>query len=136
MLKRILIVEDNPDLRDSLALLLEQNGYTVTAVGSGEEAIDSASRAAPDVALLDIELPGIDGREVMRRLKRVPATNHVRVALVSGHVRADDGVAKPFAPDAVLKKPFTPEQLFAMLSRLEPAGGGRPSSDRRRSGPR
>jgi len=68
--KRILIVEDNPDTAHSLAKLLEMSGHTVSVAHTGQEGLAAASACKPDVAIFDIGLPGMDGHELARRLRR------------------------------------------------------------------
>jgi CheY-like chemotaxis protein len=68
--KQILIVEDNPDTADSLAKLLESCGHTVTVVHTGPEGLAAAVASRPDVAILDIGLPDMDGHELARQLRR------------------------------------------------------------------
>jgi len=68
--KRILIVEDNPDTAASLATLLESYGHTVTVANSGPQGLAAASASKPDIAILDIGLPDMDGHELARQLRR------------------------------------------------------------------
>jgi CheY-like chemotaxis protein len=68
--KRILIVEDNPDTADSLAALLESYGHTVAVAYTGPEGLAAASASKPDIAIVDIGLPGMDGHELARQLRR------------------------------------------------------------------
>jgi CheY-like chemotaxis protein len=68
--KRILIVEDNPDTADSLAALLESYGHTVAVAYTGPEGLAAAGTSKPDIAIVDIGLPGMDGHELARQLRR------------------------------------------------------------------
>jgi CheY-like chemotaxis protein len=111
----VLIVDDVPD---NLALLhdaLDESGYTVLVATSGEGALERAARARPDIVLLDAVMPGLDGFEVARRLKRDPATAHIPIVFMTGlaeteHVEAAfeaggvDYVTKPIRPREVIAR--------------------------------
>jgi CheY-like chemotaxis protein len=111
----VLIVDDVPD---NLALLhdaLDESGYTVLVATSGEGALERAAQARPDVVLLDAVMPGLDGFEVARRLKRDPATAHIPIVFMTGlaeteHVEAAfeaggvDYVTKPIRPREVIAR--------------------------------
>ena len=103
---RILIVEDDPSLASGLARILEAEGYAVDVTSRGEQAIDAARRERFDLVILDIGLPGIDGFEVLRRLRgeesRMPVLVLTARDTVNDRVHgldlgADDYMAKPFA---------------------------------------
>jgi CheY-like chemotaxis protein len=81
---RVLIVEDDQPVRELLASALATAGYEVHEVADGPEALEKAEQVIPDVVLLDIRLPGIDGFEVCRALKQRPSTRRVPVILVTG----------------------------------------------------
>ena len=111
----ILFVEDEVNLQRSLAYILDKAGFTVTAVRTGEEAVASFRARRPDLLLLDLGLPGIDGYEVCRALRREPSTATVPVIMLTGRglpneiVRglkeyADDYVVKPCDPDVLLAR--------------------------------
>src|SRR5436189_296956 len=106
MAMRILIVEDDPSLASGLARILEAEGYAVDVAGRGEEAVGAARGERFDLVILDIGLPGMDGFEVLRRLRgaehRVPVLVLTARDTVSDRVHgldlgADDYMAKPFA---------------------------------------
>ena len=79
--RSILIIEDNADARDALRLLLELDGHVVDAAGEGAEGVQIAQAKDPDIALVDIGLPGLDGYEVARRLRASGSRRPVLVAL-------------------------------------------------------
>lgn len=123
---RILAVEDDERIRSAVKLALEDEGWSVVEAGSGEEAIDLFTRSAPDVVLIDIMLPGIDGFELCRTLRR-----HSDVPIVMVTARADthDVVAGLEAgADDYLTKPFAPKELSAriraLLRRIRPVSVG------------
>ena len=113
---RILAVEDDERIRAAVKLALEDEGWIVDEAGSGEEAIELFSRAAPDVVLIDIMLPGIDGFELCRTLRR---TSDVPIVMVTARNDTHDVVAGLEAgADDYLTKPFAPKELSARIRAL------------------
>jgi PAS domain S-box-containing protein len=112
---RVLVVDDNRDAASSLAALLGLLGYEVDTADTGNGAIDAVRRAPPDVVLLDIGLPGMDGYEVASRLRADPATAGVRLIALSGYGREEDRRrSEAVGFDAHLVKPVD----FAEIERL------------------
>ncbi|MBC49813.1 MAG: DNA-binding response regulator [Ilumatobacter sp.] len=123
---RILAVEDDERIRSAVKLALEDEGWIVDEAESGEEAIDKFNRATPDVVLIDIMLPGIDGFELCRTLRR---TSDVPVVMVTARNDTHDIVAGLEAgADDYLTKPFAPKELSAriraLLRRIKPSTHG------------
>ncbi|MGI9646282.1 MAG: response regulator [Ilumatobacteraceae bacterium] len=123
---RILAVEDDERIRSAVKLALEDEGWTVDEAESGEEAIDIFQRSSPDVVLIDIMLPGIDGFELCRTLRR---TSDVPVVMVTARNDTHDVVAGLEAgADDYLTKPFAPKELSAriraLLRRIRPSAPG------------
>ena len=125
----MLIIEDEPDIRDLLAFHLEREGYAVTKSSGGAEGLRLARAAPPDLILLDLMLPGMDGLEVCRRLRSNPATRAVPLVMLTARgdeldrvlgleLGADDYVVKPFSPREVLAR------VRAVLRRSRPAAAG------------
>ena len=113
---RILTVEDDERIRSAVKLALEDEGWTVDEAGSGEEAIEMFQRASPDVVLIDIMLPGIDGFELCRNLRR---TSDVPIVMVTARADTHDVVAGLEAgADDYLTKPFAPKELSARIRAL------------------
>ena len=111
----VLIVEDNPDGRESLRMLLELYGHTVAVAADGLEGVDKALRLHPDVVLIDIGLPGIDGYEVARRLRK--AFDH-EVRLIAYTAYSDPAVrerAFEVGFDEFQVKPMDLDGLIAHL---------------------
>jgi two-component system phosphate regulon response regulator PhoB len=109
MRRSILVVEDEPDIAEVIQYNLAREGYRVDVVGDGEHALERIVREAPDLVLLDLMLPGLDGLELCRRMKEDPVTRPIPVIMVTAKgeesevvlglgVGADDYVAKPFSP--------------------------------------
>ena len=113
--EHILAVDDEADILGLIEYNLEDNGYKVTAGATGEEAIEKARLKLPDLVLLDLMLPGIDGLDVARTLKRDETTAHIPIIMVSAkgtepdiivglELGADDYVTKPFSPKVLLAR--------------------------------
>jgi two-component system, OmpR family, alkaline phosphatase synthesis response regulator PhoP len=115
----ILFVEDEENLLNSVTFILEREGFQVTGVSTGEEAMKRALATPPDLVLLDINLPGIDGFEVAQRLRRHPVTTHVLIMLLSARTGIEDVVEglERYADDYVTK-PFHPRVLLARIHAL------------------
>lgn len=113
--KRILIVDDMPYLRDVQVLLLSDAGYATTALGSAREALERLPDLAPDLILLDISMPGMDGRQFLARLRATPEWQRLPVILTTG--RSVEDVARENRCD-VLPKPFSEAALLDLVQRL------------------
>ena len=111
MSSRILVVEDDERIRSSMRLALEEEGYEVDDVGSGEEALDHFAAQSPDVTLIDLMLPGMDGFECCRAIRRQSA---VPIIMVTARTDTHDIVAGLEAgADDYVTKPFNTEELLA-----------------------
>ena len=125
---RILTVEDDERIRTAVKLALEDEGWTVDEAASGEDAIIAFGQAPPDVVLIDIMLPGIDGFELCRALRR---NSDVPIVMVTARADTHDVVAGLEAgADDYLTKPFAPKELSAriraLLRRARPSKPGHP----------
>ncbi len=125
---RILTVEDDERIRTSVKLALEDEGWVVEEAETGEDAITSFQREASDVVLIDIMLPGIDGFEVCRSIRRI---SDVPIVMVTARADTHDVVAGLEAgADDYLTKPFVPKELSAriraLLRRARPTVPGNP----------
>jgi two-component system cell cycle response regulator DivK len=87
---RILLVEDNEAIRHAFSILLEDQGYRVSQAGTGNEALESARREHPDLILMDVGLPDVNGLEVTSRLKADPATRDIVIVALTGHALDSD----------------------------------------------
>jgi two-component system, cell cycle response regulator DivK len=116
MSKRIMVVEDHEDNRQILRDLLGSAGYAMIEVHDGETALSTAASQRPDLVLMDIQLPGIDGYEVTRRIKADPALRNIPVIAVTSHALSDDQEkARRAGCDAYVTKPYSPRALLAKI---------------------
>jgi len=116
--RRILIVDDNPDAAASLALLLRFSGHEVHTAHEGEGALRLAETLRPDAVLLDVGMPGLDGYEVARRLRQLPATRDVVIIAVTGYgAEADRRRARAAGFDHHLTKPIDVASIEALIMR-------------------
>jgi phosphate regulon transcriptional regulator PhoB len=131
MSSRVLIVEDEPDIRELVVHHLKREGYQVSAASSGEEALRQVRAGPPDLVLLDLMMPAMDGLEVCRRLRQDPATAALPIVMLTAkgdevdrvlglEIGADDYIVKPFSPKELLAR------VRAVLRRSRPAGGAEP----------
>ena len=115
----ILIVEDAPDNRNIAELILRDAGHTVTSVGDGASALLAATAAQPDVILLDLSLPRLDGWETTRRLKADPTTRDIPVIAFTAHILPNDiDRARAAGCDSVIAKPFEIDFFLGQISAL------------------
>jgi DNA-binding response OmpR family regulator len=144
MAQHILVVDDDTLMRRSTALHLEQAGYRASTAGSAEDALALARRDPPDLTLLDIGLPGMDGLEALRHFKQQAATPVIFVSarrreldtILGLELGADDYITKPFNPDVLLARvkavlrrgaaqpvgPVAPDALVVGDLVIDPAG--------------
>ena len=113
--KRVLVVDDLSYMRDIQVLLLKEAGYTAIALATAREALDRLTELAPDLILLDLTMPGMDGRQFLRRLRAMPQWKTLPVILTTG--RTPDEV-KIESECEVLSKPFSDSALLDRVRRL------------------
>jgi len=112
--EKILVVEDEADIRELINYKLSQEGFQVLEAADGEIGLDAARTQAPSLVLLDIMLPGLDGLELCRRLKRDPLTEAIPVIIVSAKGEESDVVTGlELGADDYIAKPFSPHELAA-----------------------
>jgi two-component system phosphate regulon response regulator PhoB len=115
--KTILVVEDEKDLSDLITYNLQRNGYDVVAATDGGSALEAATRQIPDLVLLDLMLPGIDGTEVARRLRSDSRTSHVPIVMLTAKGEETDVVVGlTIGADDYITKPFSMKILLARLA--------------------
>ncbi len=110
-MQRVLVVDDEPVIRALVAAGLQTDDLQVTGVADGFSAIASVEETAPDLVLVDMGLPGIDGREVLRRLRMNPETASIPVLLLTG-LEPEEATGA----DGIVHKPFTLEALRSSVA--------------------
>jgi DNA-binding response OmpR family regulator len=116
MSERILVVDDDPDILQFVRLNLELDGFVVELAGGGREALEKAAEAPPDLMLLDVMMPEIDGLTVLRRLRSDPTTANIPVIVLTARSLAEDRVkGLDLGADDYITKPFDLEELIARV---------------------
>ena len=118
--RRVLIVEDHEDARESLRLMLELAGHDVETAGDGPSGLETLLSYRPDVALIDVGLPGIDGYDVARRAR--PLVPETFLVALTGYGQADDQRQARAAFDVHITKPVDPDRLERLLHTLTKVG--------------
>jgi len=115
----VLVVEDYPDAREMYAAYLQFSGFEVAEATNGVEAVEMAETLMPDIILMDLALPRMDGWEATRRLKGNDRTRHIPVVALTGHALAGHAEgARQAGCDAFVTKPCLPDALVAEIKRL------------------
>jgi two-component system, cell cycle response regulator DivK len=123
MSKRILIIEDQEDNRAILRDLLGQAGYELIEAADGEEGVKLAEQERPDLILMDIQLPVIDGYEATRRIRGVLDLKSIPIIAVTSYaLSGDEAKARAAGCDGYVTKPFSPRDLLAKVRAYLPAG--------------
>ena len=133
--EKILVVDDEEDILELVRYNLEREGYRIIGASSGEEAMEKVSHESPDLIVLDLMLPGIDGLEVARRLRKDENSHTIPIVMLTAkgeesdivtglELGADDYVTKPFSPrvlvariKAVLRREKEPEEVDRLIQR-------------------
>jgi two-component system cell cycle response regulator DivK len=116
MSKRILVIDDNEDNRRIMLDCLTAAGYEVIEAESGEDGVSFAERHVPDLILMDIQLPGIDGYEATRRIKASHELRGIPLVVVTSYALSGDDVkALDAGADDYVTKPFSPRALLAKV---------------------
>jgi CheY-like chemotaxis protein len=129
----ILIVDDYEDNRDMYSQYLEFAGMRVAEAANGKEALEKTTQLMPDLIVMDLSLPGVDGWQATRLIKQDPKTRDILVLALTGHALegASQG-AKDAGCDAFLTKPCLPEDLHREIERMLGAAGARSRAKSRR----
>ena len=118
MKKRILVVEDNEQNLYLSAFLLKKNSYEIIAAKNGLEAIEKAKMEKPDLILMDMQLPEMDGLEATRRIKSIPEISHIPIVAVTSYAMAGDKEKALAAGCAgYIEKPFMPETFVPEIEK-------------------
>ena len=121
MSKRILVVEDQEDNRQIIRDLLSATDYEIMEAESGEVALEAVAKQRPDLILMDIQLPGMDGYEVTRRIKADPALRSIPIIAVTSYaLSGEEQKARAAGCDEYVPKPYSPRQLLAKIRQYLP----------------
>jgi CheY-like chemotaxis protein len=124
MQKRILIVDDNPTNLKLVTYLVRANGYDVDTAADAEQAVAAIRANRPALILMDLQLPGVDGLELTRRLKADPATHDIKIIAVTAYaMKGDQEKALAAGCDAYVTKPIDTRGLPTLIA-TQLAGGG------------
>ena len=116
MSKRILVVEDQEDNRRILRVLLKNSGYEMVEAEDGEQALEAVAKQRPDLILMDIQLPRLDGYETTRRIKANPELKAIPIIAVTSYaLSGDEGKARAAGCDDYVTKPFSPLKLLEKI---------------------
>lgn len=116
---RILVVDDEADIAGILGALLRRAGHEVRAAGDGLEALEMIGREPPDLVLLDVRMPRLDGLETLRRLRHAPGTARLPVIVLTANAEpADQARALAAGADACVAKPFEAADVLARVRAL------------------
>ncbi len=116
MSKRILVVEDQPDNRQIIRDMLADTGYEITEAENGEEALAAIANQRPDLILMDIQLPVMDGYAATRRIKTDPTLKSIPVIAVTSYaLSGEEKKAREAGCDDYVPKPYSPRQLLAKI---------------------
>jgi two-component system, cell cycle response regulator DivK len=116
MSKRILVIEDQNDLRDVLRTLLTGSGYAVTEAADGRDGVAKATSEPPDLILMDIQLPVMDGYETTRQIKAHPHLKGTPIIAISSFaMKGDEEKARASGCDHYVTKPYSPIQLLKII---------------------
>jgi two-component system cell cycle response regulator DivK len=121
MSKRILVVEDQEDNRQILRDLLGSVGYEMTEAWDGAAGVAAAKEQRPDLILMDIQMPLLDGYEATRQIKAIPELKNIPIIVVTSYaLSGDEGKARAAGCDAYVTKPYSPRQLLAKIKEFLP----------------
>ncbi len=125
--KRVLVVDDEPELVELVQMRLEANGYDVVTASDGPEGLEKARTMHPDLMILDLMLPQLNGYEVCTVLKQDTRFKRIPIVMFTAKTQAkDEQTARDCGADAYLRKPFRPEEMLATIQTLL-AVSGKPS---------
>jgi CheY-like chemotaxis protein len=125
MSERILVVDDNRDAANALARLISSFGHEAKAVYDGLQAVDEAATFLPDMALIDIQMPGLDGYEVVKRIRQQQESKHIILVAVTGLAAEEDKrQAYECGFDLHVAKPMGVDKLKELLALLDLSSGG------------
>lgn len=116
--RKVLLVEDNVSVRELLRVLLETEGYEIVEATDGSDGLAQAEQSLPDLMILDLMMPGLDGESVLSRLKSHPQLSKVPVLVVSGKYESLGRLRDQLGEENVFPKPFEPSKMMDRIGDL------------------
>jgi DNA-binding response OmpR family regulator len=118
--KRVVCIEDEPEMIDLVRLILGRKGYDVIGANGGIEGLDAVRRERPDIILLDLMMPDMDGWEVYQQIKADPELKHIPVVVVTAKAQSIDKVLGLHIAkvDDYITKPFGPQELLESIEKI------------------
>lgn len=123
--RKVLLVEDNVSVRELIHVLLESEGYEIIEAADGIDGLNKAEQRRPDLMILDLMMPDVDGEKVLQQLRGDPDLSKIPVLVVSGKYEALDRLKDQLGDENVFPKPFEPTRLMDRVGTLI----GHPSDD-------
>ncbi|MHB1004846.1 MAG: response regulator [Chloroflexota bacterium] len=120
--KHVLVVDDDPFIRTLLVAWLQEAGYVVLTAGDGQQALEQIRRKCPDLVLLDLMMPRLDGYEVVRFIRHQSDTCNLPIIVLSADVRAPQSLSG-LRVDGFLSKPFDLDEMLARVNEYAPLDG-------------
>ena len=118
-MKKVLVVEDHPDVLDILTLKMEAMGFAVISANNGKQGVAKAIEEKPNLILMDIMMPGMDGREATRRIRSNPISKDIPILATTGLSRESDlNECIEAGCNDYIVKPFAPKELVSRIERL------------------
>jgi DNA-binding response OmpR family regulator len=119
MTKKVLVIDDDPTVQRLAEYVLKKSGYEVLTAANGIEGLRKVKTEKPQLVILDVMLPGMDGFEVCDRLRKDPETAHIPVLMMSAKAQtSDDDTARNVGADEYLVKPASPSEMLRRVARL------------------
>lgn len=116
--RTVLLLEDNDSVRELLKVLLETEGYSIIEAANGKDGLDKAESLNPDLMILDLMMPGVDGESVLRTMRRHSRLSKVPVLVVSGKYESLQNLRDLIGEENIFPKPFEPSKMLDRIGEL------------------
>ena len=116
--RTVLLLEDNPSVRELIKVLLETEGYAIIEASDGQDGLNKAESMKPDLMILDLMMPGLDGENVLRTMRRHSKLSKVPVLVVSGKYESLDALRNLIGHENIFPKPFEPSRMLDRIGEL------------------
>jgi DNA-binding response OmpR family regulator len=116
--RTVLLLEDNPSVRELIKVLLETEGYAIIEASDGPDGLTKAEELKPDLMILDLMMPGLDGENVLRTMRRHSKLSKVPVLVVSGKYESLDALRNLIGHENIFPKPFEPSRMLDRIGEL------------------